>query len=727
MAASQTAYQRHKDVTRRRQAEISAAGRDIASRMRPVADPLRRAACKNDFRQFVETYILDLFTQKNGAVAEHWPWADYHLRMMERIEGTVLRGEKSAFAVPRGGGKTTLIQAGTLWAILYGHRRWVCIIAATGPKASEIADDIKTLLETNPKLAADFPEVTVPIESLERIANRQKGQTFHGKPTRLEWGESVIVIADIPGSPAAQARVTWGGLEGAFVRGQGRNLPDGTRQRPDLVLIDDPQTDESALSEYQTKGRLNLLNGAVLEMGPPGKPLAGLMAVTVITQNDMADQVLRSPEWNCTRIPMLVKYPIHRAQTDKAVEHGDLWDRYSEFLSAGMEKHAADLYAAHRCKPECETRLDKDRECLTCERRGECMDCGAVVSWISRKYQADLSAVQHAMNRSIRKPDQFAAEMQQAPNAKNVYQTTVTPAQVMARVSGLPAGMVPGEATKLTAFIDVHDEILYYTVCAWTDGFTGWIIDYGTYPEQPTKWFRQSDPPRRLSQLYGGSKGAVLAAGLEALSRKLLDKEFACSGGGVMSLERLLVDSRYEPLGAPRIVDGLRRKLKTPIFVSAKGRGINAKHKPISMYTKRPGWTLGDHWYIPDVRGTKEFPYVSIDTNHWKSFVHTALSMPIGTEGALLLFGTVGREADHEQFAEHIAASEYYREVTAQFTVNEWSVLPNRPDNHWFDCLVGCFVGASMLGCKVSTPAEESKPAAGGKRKFRTLSDMKGR
>ena len=34
--------------------------------------------------------------------------------------------------------------------------------------------------------------------------------------------------------------------------------------------------------------------------------------------------------------------------------------------------------------------------------------------------------------------------------------------------------------------------------------------------------------------------------------------------------------------------------------------------------------------------------------------------------------------------------------VTA--TVDEWKLRPERGDNHWFDCLVGCAVAASMQG-----------------------------
>jgi hypothetical protein len=36
-------------------------------------------------------------------------------------------------------------------------------------------------------------------------------------------------------------------------------------------------------------------------------------------------------------------------------------------------------------------------------------------------------------------------------------------------------------------------------------------------------------------------------------------------------------------------------------------------------------------------------------------------------------------------------------------TVDEWKNRVSNPDNHWFDCLVGCAVGASMQGAELST------------------------
>ena len=34
-------------------------------------------------------------------------------------------------------------------------------------------------------------------------------------------------------------------------------------------------------------------------------------------------------------------------------------------------------------------------------------------------------------------------------------------------------------------------------------------------------------------------------------------------------------------------------------------------------------------------------------------------------------------------------------------TVDEWKLKPEHHDNHWLDCLAGCAVCGSMLGCSL--------------------------
>ena len=55
--------------------------------------------------------------------------------------------------------------------------------------------------------------------------------------------------------------------------------------------------------------------------------------------------------------------------------------------------------------------------------------------------------------------------------------------------------------------------------------------------------------------------------------------------------------------------------------------------------------------------------------------------------------------------AEHVADAESFVVTEGHGRiVHEWRAKPSHPDNHWFDCLVGCAVAASVLG--VSTGAE---------------------
>jgi len=56
---------------------------------------------------------------------------------------------------------------------------------------------------------------------------------------------------------------------------------------------------------------------------------------------------------------------------------------------------------------------------------------------------------------------------------------------------------VPLAATRVTAFIDVHDKLLYWCVCAWEEDFTGYVIDYGAL----TATSRGNGAPARTGSL----------------------------------------------------------------------------------------------------------------------------------------------------------------------------------------------------------------------------------
>ncbi|MFO8012072.1 MAG: hypothetical protein R6X20_02085, partial [Phycisphaerae bacterium] len=167
-------YEEQKRRQAERNADLVRAAQDIGE-IPAVVDPDRKARAERSFRLFCESYFPEVF---------YLPWSPDHLRVIEKIERAVRTGGLFAMAMPRGSGKTVLCQAAVVWAALTGATPFVCLIAASAERAKDLLENIKVWLETSGPLAEDFPEVTYPIRSLERITNRQKGQKHNGEPTR---------------------------------------------------------------------------------------------------------------------------------------------------------------------------------------------------------------------------------------------------------------------------------------------------------------------------------------------------------------------------------------------------------------------------------------------------------------------------------------------------------------------------------------------------------------
>ncbi len=177
-------YAATKDRNRAHAAAISLAGRDIGQLPDP-ANPARRWKAKTDFRFFCESYFPLTF---------YLPWSADHLKVIAKIEEAVLHGGLFAMAMPRGNGKTCQAEIACLWAILYGHRDFVSLIGSDEGHAMDMLESIKTELDGNELLTEDFPEVCLPIQSLDGIANRCSGQLYQEERTHIGWTAKDIVL-----------------------------------------------------------------------------------------------------------------------------------------------------------------------------------------------------------------------------------------------------------------------------------------------------------------------------------------------------------------------------------------------------------------------------------------------------------------------------------------------------------------------------------------------------
>ena len=678
-------YEDRRNAERDRQAEQSLAGRDIGP-LPEVVNPDRKAACERNFQLFCESYFPETYSLA---------WSPDHLKVIEKIETAVLRGGLFALALPRGSGKTTITESAALWSMLYGHREFVVLIGATESAALELLDSLKTELEVNERLAEDFPEVCYPVAQLEGIANRCAGQLCKGERTRITWTSNEIVLPTVEGSKASGIIVRVAGITGR-IRGMKFKRSDGRSVRPSLVIIDDPQTSESAGSLEQTRKRVRVLAGDILGLAGPGQKISGIMPCTIIRPGDMADIILNRnthPDWNGEKTRMVYRFPTNMK----------LWEEYAEIRAEALRtegnfQKATEFYLANR----------------------EAMDAGAEVSWEARFNHDEISALQHAMNLKFQDEAAFMSEYQNDPLPDDTADDSLLSVdEICAKINGLARRRVPLKCDRLTMFVDVQKALLFYVVIAWAEDFTGAVIDYGSWPDQHRHEYSLADANPSIQTLFpkAGFEGALYAA-LSALTDECLGREWEREDGAVLKIERALVDANWGQ-STDVVYQFCRQSSHAGVILPSHGRYVGASSKPMTEYRKQQGDRLGFNWMIPNVAGKRAIRHVIYDTNYWKSFIHARLAVPVGDKGSLTLYGRI--PGAHQLFAEHLTAEYRVKTQGRGRTVDEWKLKPQSHDNHFLDCVAGCAVCGSMLGASLP----ETLPAKLDRKPMIRLSDKR--
>ncbi len=679
-------YAQRRDEMAARQRDAAKSVRDIGD-LPPIERPELREECRLSFRRFCEVYFPALFPLA---------WSPDHLKVIRKIETAVLRGGLFAVAMPRGSGKTTLNECAAIWALLYGHRRFVAFIGAESESASESLESLRVEFESNHELLRDFPEVCVPIRKLEGIVQRRL--LYKGRRVRMEFSATDIALPDIEGAAGAQGRVRAVGITGR-IRGMHFKRADGVNQRPDLVILDDPQTDESAKSSKQCFDREQTILGAVLGLAGPGRKIAGLMPCTVIKPGDLADRLLNqtiAPEWLGERCRLVYTFPSNVA----------LWKRYAEIREqslrdTGTIEAATNFYREHR----------------------EAMDLGSEVAWPERFNSDELSALQFAKNLELRDPAAFWAEYQNEPIPLNTGIDNDPTADVIAsKFNRRPRGLCPIGVQHVTAAIDVQERLLYWSVVGWYPDFTGYVVDYGTFPDQGRNYFTYADARATLSTAFAieGTE-ALLHAGLEALTEELARRDWQREDGAALKIERCVVDANFQ---SDTVYGFCAGSANQAIVTPSHGKYVGARSQPFNEYKRKPGDRVGHNWRLPNVQGRRAVRYVLFDSNYWKSFLYARLKTGLGGVGSLSFYGESA--ANHRMIAEHITAEFRTRTIGRGREVDEWAQRPGRPDNHLLDVLSMCCVGASMQGVALESVLNKGQEH-GGRRKATIPDHMKRR
>jgi predicted phage terminase large subunit-like protein len=218
--------------------------------------------CAHDSLLWCQTFFPQTFRQ---------PPARFHRELWDVLEDRAHR--YVAFSVFRGGAKTTILRAFTLKRIAFGISRTVLFVSSAQEHSKRSLEWLRVQVETNKHLSGVF-----------------------GLAMGRKWTEEQIQIAS--SVFGTQATVIALGITGQT---RGINVGD---YRPDLIVVDDPLTDENVATAEQREKTRQLFFGALARSLAPAteSPDAKMVLLqTVMHPEDLISQCIQDPSW-ATRV-----------------------------------------------------------------------------------------------------------------------------------------------------------------------------------------------------------------------------------------------------------------------------------------------------------------------------------------------------------------------------------------------------------------------------------------
>lgn len=574
----------------------------------PVVNPERRERCGLALWDFANEYFKERFYLES---------ADVHREMCANLERVILEGGNEARVYPRGSAKTTWTEIAVWWAALYGYRKFIVIICGTADLAVALLDNIKSEMETNAELAGDFPEVGFPVQKVGGIARRADNMTMHGANGEVldigwEWKTHSVTLPKIESSPCCACRILAYGITG-HIRGLKKQVT-----RPDFVVIDDPQTRETAGSVVQVKGTVKTITGDVIGLAGPSRKVACVVNGTIIKNNDamyqLTDRKL-NPAWHGVRVPMILHW---------AEKHEDMWlteyaERRKEDQRAGdmSGKTATEYYKANQ----------------------EAMDKGCLMYWPARRNDDEISGIQHAYNLLIDYGESmFFAEYQNDPKPELASTWEITEEQVLSRLSNVPRGTIPEGCSTLTFGADVNLYGVNWVVVAWNALGAGYVIDWGKYPPgEKARIWTDKMPITEEQAIHS----AMLATARDVFARPYMQS------GKRIDISFAGFDCGYKPDTVMATVMTIRPMFPKTNFIPVRGF-------PTRIYRPMKDSKKGDGWHVGHMKNGMA---LILNTDVHRPRMQKGFLLPVGSPGgSVCLYGDSKKQ--HAVLAEHVCAEQ---------------------------------------------------------------------
>lgn len=246
----------------------------------------RRIKAKSSIQAFCDTYLANHFSASYG---------EHHFDLFESIDRlSPATGKRVVRVEPREHGKTTVISlALPLYCLAYQLKWFILLIGEGGTVAKSNLATLVMELEENELLLKDFPHLQPKRDGKNQIE---------------KWTDEQIVLQS--------GAMVWAKGMAARMRGLKRGS-----HRPDLAIVDDPESPETCASFITRQRHRKWFGGTFLGLGSKGWDV---YVISNLPHHDcLVAHLLRSAEWDgklyrAINIPRREdeRYPIGNTRTD---------------------------------------------------------------------------------------------------------------------------------------------------------------------------------------------------------------------------------------------------------------------------------------------------------------------------------------------------------------------------------------------------------------------------
>lgn len=598
------------------------------------------------------------------------PFGEPHRKILAAIDHAIDHDQNFVVAMPRGWGKTSTALGGIIKALVDGRCRFPLFVSKTGTQATELLTDAHKFILSE-RFARDYPEITFPFSastSPQSFVYQHDGKT--GEPVSAARTREYLRLPDLPirvegndkPNPARGAYLWGTGITGDGIRGAHVMTAAGEWLRPDVAMVDDPETADSARSVSQCETRRDLIVKDIAGCGAQGKSIPIIVSTTIQRRGSVGDQLLDQsahPDYHGLKVPAVATMPTNLSLWEGEYDA----ERIAGIMDQDGGVRAARFYRQHRKQ----------------------LDAGCELNWSGFEASRGVeSHIQSAMDFYLSNPAAFFSEWQQEPQDTVSALYRVDETSVMASAMEREPGKVPDEAMNTVVGIDINDYALSWAVAYCDETRSVGVTDYGQFPGGSDLW------NHRMSV----SRAVAVAQGLTALCSTLAKS---------YTLDMIVIDGNGEVGNvAYSCLANLRQQTGVPVVA---GRGAGSRHYYVPQSRKRVMKSGELCHLMKQAKNGKLYPSLFFDSHHWHKDMQLGFLLPAGAPGAVGLHGPARR---HQRIASHVCAD---RLVGVRLTDAGKETMQWEKDEHQKNDLADA-VKLAMVGLSVNgySPSEPEKP-----------------